>query len=603
MAQASRLREIDLQQAYIKDNMTSHYVFVFAAVMILASTAALAQPPVDSPLPSDAEIRKILADRVGAENLGLGMVVGVIDAKGRRVISYGSLAKDDKRPLNGDTIYEIGSMTKVFTSLVLMDMVQKGEVTVTDPVSKYLPASVKVPERNGKKITLQDLSTQSSGLPRMPTNFAPKDPENPYADYTPEKLYEFISGYELTRDIGSQYEYSNLGVGLLGHALTLRAGSSYEAMVKSRILDPLGMNNTRATLTPEMKARLAIGHGANLSVVPNWDIDALAGAGALRSSANDMLTFLAANLGYTKTPLAAAMAEEISIRRPAGSPDMQIAYAWHIQSKDGNSIIWHNGGTGGYRTYMGFDPKTRVGVVVLSNSSTNGAPDDVGRHLLDASYPLDKVEPIKEHQETTITTKVFDNYVGTYQLAPNAIMTVSRDGDQFFTQLTGQGKLQIFPEGERKFFLKVVDAQLTFDTDAQGKATQVTLHQGGRDMPGKRIDEAQAAASAAALEKKFKDQTQDPGTEAALRRDIDELRAGEPKYDLMVPALADATRQQLPQIKALIAQLGALESVKFTGVGPGGADIYDVKFEHGSTEWRIMLDPDGKLATILFRPQ
>src|SRR5579863_6447129 len=311
------------------------FAFLLGLGMMLVRTSALAQA--NMPVPPDAEIRKILADRVGAQNLGIGIVVGVIDGQGRRVVAYGSLAKNDKRPLNGDTIFEIGSMTKVFTSLVLMDMVQKGEVAVTDPVSKFLPASVKVPERNGKKITLQDLSTQSSGLPRMPTNFAPKDPANPYADYSPEKLYQFLSGYQLTRDIGDKYEYSNLGVGLLGHALTLRAGSSYEAMVKSRVLDPLGINNTRVTLTPEMKARLALGHAANLSVVPNWDIDALAGAGALRSSANDMLTFLAANLGYTNTPLAPAMAAEFSIRKPAGSADMQIAYAWHVQTKNGNS--------------------------------------------------------------------------------------------------------------------------------------------------------------------------------------------------------------------------------------------------------------------------
>src|SRR5271168_411561 len=227
--------------------MTSRTAFAFAIGTMLLRTAALAQAPADSP-PSDSEIRKILTDRIGSENSGVGIVVGVIDAKGRRVIAYGSLAKDDKRPLNGDTIFEIGSMTKVFTSLVLMDMVQKGEVAVTDPVSKYLPATVKVPERNGKKITLQDLSTQSSGLPRMPGNFAPKDDLNPYADYTPEKLYQFLSGYQLTRDIGSQYEYSNLGVGLLGHALTLRAGMDYETMLRSRILDPLGMNSTRVAL-------------------------------------------------------------------------------------------------------------------------------------------------------------------------------------------------------------------------------------------------------------------------------------------------------------------------------------------------------------------
>ena len=228
--------------------MIPRNAFVFAVNMLLLRTLAFAQAPVDSPLPADAEIHQILADRIGSQDTGIGIVVGVIDAKGRRVVAYGSLAKDDKRTLNGDTVFEIGSMTKVFTSLVLMDMVQKGEVAVTDPVSKYLPASVKVPERNGKKITLQDLSTQSSGLPRMPSNFHPKDASNPYVDYSAEQLYEFLSGYQLTRDIGSQYEYSNLGVGLLGHALTLRAGMDYEAMVRSRICEPLGMNSTRVTL-------------------------------------------------------------------------------------------------------------------------------------------------------------------------------------------------------------------------------------------------------------------------------------------------------------------------------------------------------------------
>jgi D-alanyl-D-alanine-carboxypeptidase/D-alanyl-D-alanine-endopeptidase len=582
--------------------MTSRPAFVFALGLILSCTAALAQSPAPSPVPPDSEIRKIITDRIGSENSGVAIVVGVIDANGRRVVAYGSLAKDDKRPLNGDTIFEIGSMTKVFTSLVLMDMVQKGEMAVTDPVSKYLPASVQVPERNGKKITLQDLSTQSSGLPRMPSNFHPKDETNPYADYSVEQLYQFLSGYQLTRDIGSQYEYSNLGVGLLGHALTLRAGVDYETMVRSRILQPLGMKSTAVTLTPDMKARLAVGHGPGLNAVPNWDLTTLAGAGALRSSANDILTFLAANLGYTKTPLAAAMAAEVSIRRPAGSPDMQIAYAWHIQTKNGNSIIWHNGGTGGYRTYMGFDPKSRAGIVVLSNLASAAGPDDIGRHLLDASYPLDKVEPIKEHTEVTVDTKVFDNYVGTYQLAPGAIMTISRDGDQLFGQLTGQPKLQVFPEGDREFFLKVVDAQLTFDTGAQGKATQVTLHQNGRDTVAKRIDESQAAAVAAALAKRVKDQTPMPGSEAALRRNIDDMRLGQPKYELMSPALADLTRQQLPQLTALINQFGALQSVTFKSVGPGGADIYEVKFEHGSSEWRILLDSDGKVAGLGFRP-
>jgi CubicO group peptidase (beta-lactamase class C family) len=351
-------------------------------------------------------------------------------------------------------------------------------------VAKYLPASVHVPERNGTKITLQDLATRSSGLPPMPSNFKPKDASNPFADYSPELLYEFLSGYQLTRDIGARFVYSNLGVGLLGHALTLRAGMDYETMVQARVLGPLGMTSTGISLTPEMKARLAVGHGANLEPLPNWDLGVLAGAGALRSSANDMLAFLAANLGYSNTPLAAAMAAQVSIRRPTGSAGLEIAYNWLIQTKNGKSIFWHGGLTGGYRTYMGFDPKARAGVVVLTNLSSPAVPEDIGRHLLDATGAP------KEHQEVAVDTKIFDWYVGTYQLAPTAILTMSREGDQLYMQRTGQQKLPVFPEGEGKFFLKVVDAQLSFDADVHGKVTQVTLHQGGRDRVAKRIDEA-----------------------------------------------------------------------------------------------------------------
>jgi hypothetical protein len=318
-----------------------------------------------------------------------------------------------------------------------------------------------------------------------------------------------------------------------------------------------------------------------------------------------MLTFLAANLGFMKTPLAHDMADQVSVRRPAGAPGMEIAYGWHIQTKDGNSIVWHNGGTGGYRTYKGYDPKNRVGVVVLANISTPEGGDDIGRHLLDPSYPLSKVEPPSEHHQITLDTKTFDRYAGQYQLGPNAIMTVSREGDQFYEQLTGQPKFELFAESERKFFLKVVDAQLTFDVDAQGASTQVTLHQNGRDIVAKRMNDAdikRAAEESAAIARRFKDQTKSAGTEAALRRNIEDLQRGEPNYGQMSPQLADVTRRQLPQLKAAMTQLGALQSVTFTGVGPGGADIYQVKFEHGATEWRIMLGADGKAVSIGFRP-
>jgi CubicO group peptidase (beta-lactamase class C family) len=277
---------------------------MIAKTLVLGLTAALCGTGAQAQ--TDSEIRAMLVERVDVLRHATGMVVGIVGPSGRRVIAYGTMAKDDKRPMNGDTLFEIGSLTKVFTSLVLADMVQHGEVSLDDPVAKYLPAGVKVPERGGRSITLVDLATHTSGLPRIPNNMRPKDFANPYADYSAERLYQFLGAYSLPRDIGSQYEYSNLGAGLLGLALARRAGTSYEALIRSRICDPLGMSGTRVSLSPELKARLATGHDATLAPRPNWDFDALAGAGALKSSANDLLNLLSMHLGYLESPLSAA---------------------------------------------------------------------------------------------------------------------------------------------------------------------------------------------------------------------------------------------------------------------------------------------------------
>jgi CubicO group peptidase (beta-lactamase class C family) len=453
--------------------------------MAMVAIAQTQSTPASTP-PADSEIRKILVDRIDVQHQGVGIVIGIIGPEGRRTISYGHLEKGDPRPLNGDTIFEIGSISKVFTSLLLSDMVQHGQVALDDPIAKYLPKTVKVPERNGRVITLVDLSTHTSGLPRLPKNLASKDPANPYADYTVEQLYQFLSTYELPRDIGSKYEYSNLGGGLLGHVLSLRAGKSYEDLVRTRIADPLGMKSTEITLTPELQARLAAGHNAALETVPNWDFPTLAGAGALRSTANDLLNFLAASLGSTKTPLAPAMAAMLKVRKPIGQPEAEVALGWHITTKDGKEIVWHNGGTGGYRTFIGFDPKTRVGVVALANTSTDVGVDDIGQHLLNPNVPLAK--PPKEHKEVKVDPKLFDGYVGSYQLAPTFVIKVTREQDHLFIQATGQQKLEVFAEGDRDYFLKVVDAQITFVTDNQGKAGELILHQGGIDQHAKRTE-------------------------------------------------------------------------------------------------------------------
>jgi CubicO group peptidase (beta-lactamase class C family) len=465
-------------------------VIPFVAMLTAVSTVAGQS---GSPVPSNEEIRKILIQRIDEAKQSVGIVVGVIEPSGTRIVSYGALAKGDNRPLDGNTVFEIGSVTKVFTSLLMSDMVQRGDIALTDPISKYLPDGVKVPERGGRVISLQDLSTHTSGLPRLPTNFSPKDVANPYADYSVEQLYQFLSGYTLTRDIGAQYEYSNLGGGLLGHLLARKAGMDYEALVRSRIIVPLKMSSTGITLTQEQKSRLAMGHNGKLLPVPNWDLPTLAGAGAIRSTANDLLEFLAVPLGYTTSPLAPSFARMLSVRKPTGQPGLEVALAWHIFSRDGKDLIWHNGGTGGYRSFVGYDPKARVGVVVLSNAFTDLGVDDIGTHLLDPAAPVvppnsPLFQAPKERKETSLDPKQFDTYVGRYQATPEILLTISREGANFFAQLTGQPSFPMFAESPKDFFFKVVDAQLTFQVDSQGRATAVVLHQLGRDQRFPRIE-------------------------------------------------------------------------------------------------------------------
>jgi CubicO group peptidase (beta-lactamase class C family) len=460
-------------------------------VAVLAAPRAGAQQPTQQATAvdprvalSDSAIRAIIKDRVDTKRSS-GIAVGILDPDGHtRVFAYGT--SGTSRPLDAGSVFEIGSITKTFTATSLADMVVKGEVKLEDPVAKYLPSSAHVPSRNGREITLVDLATQSSGLPRMPSNFTPRDPTNPYADYTEQQAIDFVSAYQLPRDVGAQYEYSNLGMGLLGIALTRREGVSYENLVRKHILDRIGMNDTRVTFTPSMRERLALGHAETGEVVSNWDIPGLAGAGALRSTVNDMLKYLAANVDPAHSPLAPAIEMAHVKRHGTDNPKLSLGLAWHIlTTPNGNDITWHNGGTGGYRTFIGFDVVRHAGVVVLSNS--NSSVDDIGLHFVDPRMPLAPVPVKVAHAEITVAPEVLDRYIGDYELAPNFRLVVTREGNSLFVEPTGQGKTQLFAEKEDSFFLKVVEAQVVFTKDSSGTVTGLVLKQNGQDSPGRKV--------------------------------------------------------------------------------------------------------------------
>jgi CubicO group peptidase (beta-lactamase class C family) len=438
--------------------------------------------------PSDAAIRAILQERVGKDQQSIGVVVVVSDGAGSRLVAYGASGTPDNRKLDGDTVFEIGSITKVLTALILADMVERGEVAMTDPVAKYLPVSVKVPEYQGKPINLLDLATYTSGLPNMPDNFVPKDEldhwwalPNPLADYTVEKLYAFLSGYEPKYPPGTHYEYANLGFGLLGHALARRAGKSYEALLMERICDPLGLRSTRITLTEDMRSRLAQGHNRRLEPTPLWDFAALDGTGAVRSTANDLTVFLEACLERRQTPLQSALRRLLETRRPAEC-GLEAGLGWFISHDHSDEIAWKNGETSGFATFIGFSPPARQGAIVLSNVIRTPARnvDHLGMRL------------IKGFRQITLSPEVLVAYAGTFAGSPAVGITVRFAvrvrGSRLFVQATGEDEFEVFPETETEFFGRDVDFQITFVKDADGKVNSLVVHpEEGCDLRASRV--------------------------------------------------------------------------------------------------------------------
>ena len=451
--------------------------------------------------PSDAAVQAMLQERVGNDRESAGIVAVVSDSTGSPLFAYGAPGTADDRKLDGDTVFEIGSITKVLTALILADMVEHGEVAMTDPVAKYLPASVTVPEYQGKPITLLDLATYNSGLPNMPDNFAPKDLLNPYADYTVDQLYAFLSGYTLKYQPGSHYEYANLGFGLLGHALTRRASKSYEALLVERVCEPLDLRSTRITLTKDMRSRLAQGHDRRLEPTPPWDFAALAGCGAVRSTANDLAVFLEACLGRRQTPLRPALLTLLETRRPTGIPGHEMGLGWFVSSNHGGEIAWKSGATGGFLTFIGFSTGNHRGSIVLSNAFRHDAVD-VGMHLINPDFRVTGIpalfHPQIQRQLIALPPEVLIAYPGTFVGSPAAGVTIRiavrvRGSRLFVRAPPGENEpedeFEAFAETETRFFVPDVDAEITFEKDAAGQVTSLVVHH--EDQPDWRAQRAQ----------------------------------------------------------------------------------------------------------------
>jgi serine-type D-Ala-D-Ala carboxypeptidase/endopeptidase len=406
---------------------------------------------------TDVEITTMLRDYIDTDKQGVGLVVGVVDEHGPRVVHYGKLDNGTDADVDGDTLFEIGSITKVFTTLLLQDMVERGEMRLDDPVQNYLPDSVKMPTYQGKQITLLHLATHTSSLPREVNNLTPESWRNPGAGYTIGQLYDFLSRCRLQRAPGTRQEYSNLGVALLGYVIALKAGKDYETLVQERICRPLGMDSTCITVLPKLKMHLAVGHAMPGASTPCEDFSVSPGAGGLRSSANDLLKFVSACLGLTQTPLSSLMQKAESRHRVESGAELRLGW-WG----DG-TVFEHNGRTLGYVANLAFDAKTRRGVVVLANCMSSGIVFRIWPPLLEE-------RSLKPTKAVPVDAATCDRFVGQYQNDQRAICTVRREGDRLMFQWIGRPgqrarypSYEMFPTSESAFRNEFWRKQATFD--------------------------------------------------------------------------------------------------------------------------------------------
>jgi CubicO group peptidase (beta-lactamase class C family) len=425
-------------------------------------------------VPSDEAIAELLAERMTSN--GVGMVVGVIDGERRSVITHGISGAEDGRPLDGATVFQIGSLTKVVTTLLLADMVSRGEVALDDPVVELLPPQARM-RTVSRPATLRDLATHTSGLPSMPTDFDLRGQPDPYAAYSVEQLWAFLSEYQPEWAPGTEYRYSNLGVSLLGRALALRMGTTYETLVERRVLEPLGMTSTSITVTPDQLRRLAPGHDPYLQPVGTWEMSTLQASGSLRSTADDMLLLLAAYLGTGSAP---ELEQAVAIQLAEGV-DVDGGFRPLGVGRRADGTYRHAGGKEGYRSGLAFDPSRGVGAVVLANTRTyEDEPMDIALHLVTGEpLPSPSVAPASKPR-VFLATERLESLVGTYRSSAGREWEVIVAGEVLRIRYPNNSILDFVASGATDFFYGAGNDDIAFTLDAEGRATRMTIYGDGK---------------------------------------------------------------------------------------------------------------------------
>jgi CubicO group peptidase (beta-lactamase class C family) len=487
------------------------------------------------------------------------------------------------------TKYRIGSITKQFTATAILQLQEAGKLSIDDPISKYYADAPPA----WSKVTLRHLLTHTSGIPTYTAlpGFFDKEARQPH---TPEELIKLTRDKPLEFEPGSKFAYDNSGYILLGYVVEKVSGQRYADYVQQHIFNPLGMTSSgyddSDRLIPGRAAGYDRGPDGKLHNAAFLDMSVPYAAGSLYSTVDDMLT-------WDQAIYAAKLLKPESLKAMSTDYGNKYGFGFVVDQKWGQDRVWHNGGINGFTASFQRYPKARVTAVALNNQQSPAtdkiAADLAGLCLGQDVYPKQVAESPANLQR----------YAGWYDAAAQ-LVKVEANGATLVAQAVGQPATIYYPEGGGKFFARTAEVRLAFQSATDGQVTGALISPAaGQPIPAKRIDAAEADRMAKALAQRVASKTASPGTEEALRRFIAEMQKGEPDYGRLNPQLATAVRQSFDQVRTnLLLPLGALKTVTFQEVGPGGMDRFNAAFEKGSLQFGIILGDNGRIEGLNMRP-
>ena len=573
-----------MRQAWIQLCGVCSFLLATSALAQGASSPASAAHPVDV-----TRIDRTIEARASGGQF-MGSVLIARDGKILLSKGYGKASLADNLPNTPATKFRLGSVTKQFTAASILLLEEQGKLKLEDPIKQYMPDAPAAWD----SITFFYLLTHTSGIPNY-TSF-PDYPSTQAVAQTPTQVVARFRDKPLNFPPGTSWEYSNSGYVLLGYLIEKISGQSYATFVHDNLFAPLGMKDSGYDSSTEKIERRAVGYapGPGGPIVASFiDMTIPFSAGALYSTTQDMLRWEQGLFGG-KVLKPSSLAKMTTPFKNSYALGLGV-----VTGPNGSKVISHSGGIEGFNTNVTYVTPDKLAIIVLAN--LNGpAADELSADI----RKLANGEPVvlsNERKVVPIPADALNRLAGTYRMDTGQPYVLIR-ADDHLRATGGPQPVDLYPESTSDFFAKGSDVQVAFESDAQRGVTGAALTMRGQKIRLTRVTQAEAQQQAEALAKKIREQTPTPGSDAAVRRTLEEVAAGKPDYDKLGATLGEAVRKQLPDMQPMIQRLGAIKTIEFKGVGPGGRDIYDVAFENGKLEVRILLDADGKVVGEAVRP-